>query len=44
MKQETMGWQLEHMQIICTLLQMDNHTSTSSLNLTGRMLFLMPNQ
>jgi len=30
-----MGWQwhqLDHMQIICTLLQTDNHTSTSSLN------------
>jgi len=27
-----MGWQwhqLDHMQIICTLLQTDNHTSTS---------------
>jgi len=41
------GWQwhqLDHMQIICTSLQTDNHTSTSSLNFTGRMLFLMPNQ
>jgi len=31
-----MGWQrhqLDHMQIICTLLQTDNYTSTSSLNL-----------
>jgi len=30
-----MGWQwhqLDHVQIICTLLQTDNHTSTSSLN------------
>jgi len=30
-----MGWQrhqLDHMQIICTLLQTDNHTSSSSLN------------
>jgi len=30
-----MGWQwhqLDHMQIICTLLQTDNHASTSSLN------------
>ena len=32
------------MQIICTLLQTDNHVSTSSLNFfTGRMLFLTPN-
>jgi len=31
--------------IICTSLQTDNHTSTSSLNFfTGRMLFLTPNQ
>jgi len=29
------GWQwhqLDHMQTICTLLQTDNHTNTSSLN------------
>jgi len=35
MKQETMKWQwhlLDHMQIICMLLQTDNHASTSSLN------------
>jgi len=35
MKQEIMGWQwhqLDHMQIICTLLQTDNHAGTSSLN------------
>jgi len=35
MEQEMMGWQwhqLYHMQIICTLLQTDNHASTSSLN------------
>jgi len=34
-KQEMMGWQwhqLDSMQIICTLLQTDNHASTSSLN------------
>jgi len=34
MKQETMGWQwhqLNHMQIICTSLQTDNHASTSAL-------------
>jgi len=33
MKQEMMRWQwhqLDHMQIICTSLQTDNHTSTSS--------------
>jgi len=35
MKQEMMGWQwhqLDHMQIICTSLQTDNHASTESLN------------
>jgi len=34
MKQKMMGWQwhqLNHMQIICTSLQTDNHASTSSL-------------
>jgi len=31
-------------QYICTSLQTDNHTNTSSLNFTGRMLFLKPNQ
>jgi len=48
MKQEMMGWQwhqLDHMQIICTSLQTDNHASTSSLNFcTGWMLFLTPSQ
>jgi len=43
-----MGWQwhqLNHMQIICTSLQSDNHTSTTSLKFfTGRMCFLLPNQ
>ena len=42
MKQEMMGWQwhqLDHMQIICTLLQTDNHASTSSSQ--AGMLFLM---
>jgi len=32
LEQEMMGWQwrqLDHMQIICTSLQTDNHTSTS---------------
>jgi len=33
MKQVMMGWQwLNHMQTTCTLLQTDNHASTSSLN------------
>jgi len=35
MKQAMMGWQwhqLDHMQIICTSLQTDNHASISSLN------------
>jgi len=35
-KQEMLGWQwhqLDHLEIICTSLQTDNHTSTSSLNL-----------
>jgi len=34
-----MGWQwnqLNHMQIICTLLQTDNHTSAPSLNFFKR--------
>jgi len=34
MKQEVMGWQrhqLDHMQIICTLLQVDKHASMLSL-------------
>jgi len=38
MKQQMMGWQwhqvdhYDHMQIICTLLQIDNYASTPSLN------------
>jgi len=35
MKQEMMGWQwhqLYHMQNICTLLQTDNHASSSPIN------------
>ena len=47
LEQEMMGWQwhqLDHMQIICTLLQTDNHTSTSPLSFTGRIPFLLPNQ
>jgi len=43
-----MAWQwyqLNHMQIICTSLQTDNHSSTSPLSFfTGRMPFLPPNQ
>jgi len=43
-----MEWQWhqqDHMQVICTSLQTDNHPSTSSLSfLMGRMLFLPPNQ
>jgi len=50
MTQETMGawgWQwhqLDHMQTICTSIQTDNYTNTSSLNFTDWMLFLTPNQ
>jgi len=36
--------QLHSVQTTCTSLQTDNHTSTSSLNFTGRMLFLTLNQ
>jgi len=35
MKQEMIGWQwhqMDHMQMICTSLQTDNHAITSSLN------------
>jgi len=35
MKQEMMGWQwhhLDHMQIICSSLQIGDHAITSSLN------------
>ena len=36
--------QLGHMQV-CTLLQTDNHTSTTALSFfTGQMPFLLPNQ
>jgi len=47
MKQEMTGWQwrqLNHMQIICTTFQADNHASTSPLSFTDQMLFLMPSQ
>jgi len=41
MKQEMMGWQwhqLDHMQIIGTSLQTDDHASTSALKIvTGRI-------
>jgi len=42
-----MWWQwhqLDQMQIICTSLQTDNHTSISPLSFTGQMPFLSPNQ
>jgi len=48
LEQKMMGrqWhQLDHMQVICTLLQTDNHASTSPLKcFTGWMLYLPPNQ
>jgi len=48
MKQEMIGWQwhqFDSMQTICTLLQTDNHASTSSLDFfAGQMLFLTPNE
>jgi len=48
MKQEMIGWQwhqVDHMQIICTLLQTETYASTLSLNFfTSRVLFLMPHQ
>jgi len=47
MKQEMMRWQwhqLDHMQIICTLLQTDNHPSTLPLVFTDWMPFLPPNR
>jgi len=43
MKQKMMGWQwhqLDHMQIICTLLQTDNHASTLTLIFMSQMLFM----
>ena len=46
LQQEMMRWQwhqLDHMQIICTLLQTDNHASISPV-FTGRMPFRPPNQ
>jgi len=39
-KQDLVGWQwhqLDHMQIICTSLQTDNHASTSSLKMFYRL-------
>jgi len=50
MKQKMTGWhwhQLDHMQIICTSLQTDNHASTGTSPLrffAGQMPFLLPNQ
>jgi len=51
MRQEMMGfwdgsgisWTII-MQTICTSLQTDNHTNTSSLSFAGQILFLTPNQ
>jgi len=47
LEQEIVGWQwhqLDHMQIICTTLQTDNHASTSSLtNTTDLMKMLLQN-
>jgi len=36
--------QLGNMQTICTSFQTDNHNNTQSLNFTGQMFFLTPNQ
>jgi len=39
-----LGWQwhqLDHMQTICTSLQIDNHTNTSSLNIYRTMLCIV---
>jgi len=47
MKQETIWWQwhqLEHSQIICTLLQTDNHASTSSQKKQKNMKQLIINK
>jgi len=48
LEQDMMWWQwhqLDHMQIICTSLQTDNHASISPLSFfSDRMLFLPPNQ
>jgi len=44
MKQETTGWQWRHMQIICTSLQTDNHTTTQSPNFLQAGHCLTPNQ
>jgi len=39
-----MQWhQLDHLQTICTSLQTDSRTNTSSLNFCSQMLFLTPN-
>jgi len=47
-EQEMMRWQwhqLDHMQITCTVLQTDNHASTTPLSFsTGRMPYLPPDQ
>jgi len=36
--------QLDHMQIICTSLQTDNHQHLTTQLFTDQTLFLMPNQ
>jgi len=39
MKQKMKGWQwhqLEHMQVLCSLIQSDNHASSSSLKILYR--------
>jgi len=47
LEQKMMGWlwhQLDHMQIMCILLQIDNNASTTPPSFTGRMPFLPTNQ
>jgi len=47
LEQEMMGWQwhqLDHMQIICTSLQIDNHASTLPLSFYMPDAFQPPNQ
>jgi len=47
MKQEMVGWewhQLDHVQIICTSLQTDNHASTSSLSALNVIQSTDPNR
>ena len=47
LEQEMMGWQwhqLDHMKIICTSLQTDNHASAAPLTFYRMMPFLLPDQ